>query len=109
MLRVSPTLQRLPRIMFTAAAPSRFVIKQQPHEACLSTLEATHELLVALERCGLDRYPQPDQLLNLFGQMQDFQIRCAQDPDRAGYRRAPYSAPDERRRPSTGRHSRSGC
>lgn len=101
MLRLSPSLRRLPRVMFTPASPSRFVIKQQPVEGCLSTLEATHELLVALERSGLDCYPLPDQLLNLFGRMQDHQLRCARDPSRPGYRRRPYSAPGERR-PATG-------
>jgi DTW domain-containing protein len=95
-LNLSPGLKLLPRIMFTAAAPSRYVIKQQPQEGCLSTLEATHELLVALERSGLDRYPLPDQLLGLFQRMQDFQIRCAADPNRTGYRRRPYSTPVER-------------
>src|SRR4051812_45475550 len=77
MLRLSPSLQRLPRIMFTPTAPSRFVIKQQPHAGCLSTLEATHEVLLALERSGLDRYPLPTQLLSLFDRMQDFQLKCA--------------------------------
>lgn len=106
MLRLSPTLQQLPRVMFTPSAPSRYVIKQQPHPACLSTLEATHELLVALERSGLDRYPLPDQLLGLFQRMQDLQLRCASDPSRAGYRRSPYKPPTERK-PSTGRsHTR---
>jgi DTW domain-containing protein YfiP len=97
MLNNSPSLKRLPRIMFTAAAPSRYVIKQQPQEGCLSTLEATHELLVALERSGLDRYPLPDQLLGLFKRMQDFQIQCAADPNRQGYRRRAYSVPSQRR------------
>jgi len=87
MLKLSPTLQRLPRLMFTPSAPSRFIIKQQPHPSCLSTLEATHELLLALQRAGLDDYPLPDQLLALFGRMQDFQMRCAADPAKAGYRR----------------------
>jgi DTW domain-containing protein YfiP len=95
-LNQSPSLQRLPRIMFTAAAPSRYVIKQQPQEGCLSTLEATHELLIALERSGLDRYPLPEQLLGLFQRMQEFQIRCAADPTRSGYRRRPYSEPGQR-------------
>jgi DTW domain-containing protein YfiP len=104
MLRLSPSLQRLPRIMFTPTAPSRFVIKQQPQAGCLSTLEATHEVLVALERAGLDRYPLPEQLLGLFDRMQDFQIRCACDPRRPGYRRQPYGDPDERTPP----HGRSG-
>ena len=96
MLRLSPTLQRLPRIMFTATAPSRYLIKQQPHEACLSTLEATHELLLALVMAGLDEYPLPDQLLGLFQRMQDYQISCASDPGRAGYRRQPYSPAQDR-------------
>ena len=96
MLRLSPTLQRLPRIMFTPSAPSRYLIKQQPHAGCLSTLEATHELLLALERAGLDRYALPEQLLALFHRMQDFQIRCAADPARAGYRRRAYKPQSER-------------
>jgi DTW domain-containing protein len=28
--------------------------------------------------------------------MQDYQIRCATDPNRAGYRRKPYSQPAQR-------------
>lgn len=102
MLRLSPSLQRLPRIMFTPEQPSRYVIKQQPHPSCLSTLEATHELLLALQRCGLDDYPLPDQLLGLFRRMQDFQLKCAAEPGRGGYRRQPYSTPAERK-PPTGR------
>lgn len=98
-LKLSPSLQRLPRIMFTPSAPSRYVIKQQPQAGCLSTLEATHELLVALERSGLDRYSLPEQLLGLFQRMQEFQIRCASDPSRPGYRRKPYSEPAERTAP----------
>ena len=96
MLRVSPSLQRLPRVMFNAGTPSRFVIKHQPQVGCLSTLETTHELLVALERSGLDRYQNPTQLLGLFDRMQEFQIRCAADPARGGYRHQPYGKPADR-------------
>lgn len=96
MLRLSPSLQRLPRIMFTPSAPSRYIIKQQPVEGCLSTLEAVHELLAVLERTGLDHYADPTQLLGVFQRMQDIQIKCAADPNRGGYRRQPYSAPAER-------------
>lgn len=99
MLNLSPSLQRLPRVMFVPTAPSRYVIKQQPHPGCLSTLEATHELLAALERAGLDRYDRPTQLLELFGRMQDFQLRCAADPNRPGYRRKAYRAPEDRQAP----------
>jgi len=97
MLRLSATLRRLPRIMFPPAAPSGFVIKQQPVVGCLSTLEATHELLLGLERAGLDHYALPEQLPGLFHRMQDFLIRCARDPSRPGYRRQPYGTPGERR------------
>lgn len=96
MLRLSPSLQRLPRIMFTPSAPSRFIIKQQPVEGCLSTLEATHELLTVLAHTGLDRYPLSGQLLGIFKRMQDYQIACAADPARPGYRRKPYTMPAER-------------
>jgi DTW domain-containing protein YfiP len=99
MLRLSPTLQRLPRIKFAAAGCSRYVIKQQPQDGCLSTLEATHELLLALERSGLDRYPLPEQLPALFDRMQNFQLQCAADPNRPGYRHRPYKNPGERTAP----------
>ena len=98
LLRLSPGLQRLPRIMFTPTTPSRYVIKQQPQEGCLSTLEAVHELLLVLERTGLDHYPDPGQLIALFHRMQDFQLKCAADPTRPGYRRRPYSDPATRHR-----------
>lgn len=85
--RLSPSLQRLPRIKFTPTTPSRYVIKKQPRPDCLSTLEATHELLLVLEKSGLDQYLLPTQLLDVFQRMQDFQIKCAADPNRKGYRR----------------------
>ena len=96
MLGHSASLKRLPRVMFTASAPSRYVIKQQPQVGCLSTLEATHEVLCALEQAKLDEYRLPEQLLGLFQRMQDFQIKCASDLTRPGYRRRPYSMPRER-------------
>ncbi len=96
MLRLSPSLQRLPRVMFTPTSPSRFIIKQQPQAGCLSTLETTHELLLALEKSGLDAYPLPSQLHDLFARMQAYQIRCASDPALAGYRRRAYRNPADR-------------
>ncbi len=78
MIRDNPGLRALPRIMFSGAAPSRYVIKKQPEPGCLSTLEATHELLAALDRAGLDTYTtEASPLLDLFRRMQEFQIRCA--------------------------------
>ncbi|MBK7189140.1 MAG: DTW domain-containing protein [bacterium] len=100
MLKLSPTLQALPRLMFSSNTSSRFVIKQQPQAGCLSTLEATHELLLALEKAGLDEYALPEQMLGLFARMQQFHLDCARDPSRDGYRRSGgYSDPASRRRP----------
>jgi DTW domain-containing protein YfiP len=87
MLRDSLSLQRLPRIMFSGAAPSRYIIKRQPEPGCLSTLEAVHELLLALDRTGLDAYTQPLQLLDLFQRMQNFQIERTAENRRLGIRR----------------------
>jgi hypothetical protein len=68
------------------------VIKRQPQEGCLSTLEAVHETLLALERHGLDEYRRPEQLLAVFDRMQQFHLDIARDPARAG-RRHRLSAP----------------
>ncbi len=87
MWKASPSLQRLPKVMFSGAAPSRYVIKTQPEPGCLSTLEATHELLVALDRRGLDDYARPTQLLDLFGRMQELQLHFAAESRRLGRRR----------------------
>jgi len=90
MLTLSTRLQALPKLMFTPVEKSRFVIKRQPHEWCLSTLEATHQLLGAMAASGLDVYPDPLALPALFQRMQDFQIACASDPARSGYRKKAY-------------------
>ena len=100
MWRASPSLHSLPRIMFSNAAPSRYVIKRQPEAGCLSTLEATHELLMALQRSGLDQYPLPDQLLGLFQRMQDFQIRCIAEYGRPGMRREVLREPSNAQPPA---------
>ena len=74
-VRQSPSLLALPRIAIDPSAPSRFTIKRQPAPWCLSTIEACHELLLALEAAGLDEYPDKERLLASFDAMQDFQVR----------------------------------
>ncbi|MDX9898453.1 MAG: tRNA-uridine aminocarboxypropyltransferase [Spirochaetia bacterium] len=73
-LRESPCLLTLQCVKFTPSSPSQFVIKRQPAPNCLSTIEATHELLLALERSGLDSYPDKNRLLNVFFRMRDYQL-----------------------------------
>jgi DTW domain-containing protein YfiP len=73
--RQNPSLLGLPRIVIEPRSPSRFTIKRQPAPWCLSTIEATHELLLALEDAGLDEYPDKKRLLDAFDAMQEYQIR----------------------------------
>lgn len=73
-LRESPGLMNLPRLMFTPKTPSRWLIKRQPGPLCLSTLETVHELLCALEKIGLEDYPDKTRLLAAFANMQEYQI-----------------------------------
>lgn len=74
-VRESPSLMRLPRLMIEPEAPSRFTIKRQPAAWCLSTIEATHEVLLGLDAGGLDVYPDTHRLLDAFDAMQSFQVR----------------------------------
>ena len=97
-VRQSPSLLRLPRIMIHPDSPSRFTIKRQPAAWCLSTLEAAHELLLGLEAADVDVYPDKGRLLAAFDAMQDFQLRqialaAAQLTHRVRGRREPLGVP----------------
>jgi DTW domain-containing protein YfiP len=73
-MRESPGLLALPRLRFQPRELSRWIIKRQPRDYCLSTIEAIHELLLALEAAGLDSYPDKERLLRVFADMQAYQI-----------------------------------
>ncbi len=76
-LRESPGISSLPRIRLEPSEPSRWRIKRQPRPHCLSTVEAIHALLCALETAGLESYPDKRRLLDAFSSMQDYQIARA--------------------------------
>jgi DTW domain-containing protein YfiP len=73
MFRDTPALHGLPRVGITPTAPSAWVFKRQPSAACLSTLEAIHQLLSDLAAAGLDHYGDPTLLPGLFARLQDTQ------------------------------------
>jgi DTW domain-containing protein len=90
-LRESPGIAALPRVQFKLSGPSRWIIKRQPREYCLSTIEAIHELFCALESAGLESYPDKSRLLAAFAAMQEYQLeRAATDgkPRHLGLHRA---------------------
>jgi DTW domain-containing protein YfiP len=79
----------LPRLAFKPRERSRWVIKRQPRDYCLSTIEAIHELLSALEAAGLDSYPDKRRLLAAFAAMQDYQVERAREAGRPRYETRP--------------------
>lgn len=97
-LRSSPRLAALPRLRFDLSEPSRWLIKRQPASYCLSTIEAIHELLCALEGACLEDYPDKERLLAAFASMQAYQIRRAEAAHRV-----------RRRAPRTGQVDRPSC
>lgn len=99
MLRLSGNLRRLPRISFTSELKSNFLIKHQPAQFCLSTLESIHTFIKECNRVGLeDTSKQEDQLLEVFKVMIQYQIDCSLDPSRGSRRnrRLGYSRCEDR-------------
>ncbi|MGZ3789462.1 MAG: tRNA-uridine aminocarboxypropyltransferase [Bacteriovorax sp.] len=99
MMRLSKNINTLPRISFTATHESLFLIKEQPAEYCLSTLESIHFFLSECERRGLESLDKKqDNMLDVFKSMVDFQIKCALDPSLPSYRKSSdgYSSKKER-------------
>jgi DTW domain-containing protein len=76
-IRESPGLLKLPRLQFRSGEKSRWIIKRQPKDYFLSTIEAIHELLRSLEDAGLEDYPDKERLLGVFMAMQEYQVERA--------------------------------
>jgi tRNA-uridine aminocarboxypropyltransferase len=49
LLKLNPALAALPRVSFTPSQPSRYLIRRQPAEFCVSTIEALAQVLETLE------------------------------------------------------------
>lgn len=99
MMRLSRNINSLPRVSFSAQHQSLFVIKEQPAEYCLSTLESIHFFLSESERRGLESLDKKqDNMIEVFKVMVDFQIKCALDPSLSSYRKSSggYSSKKER-------------
>lgn len=73
----SPNLQALPCLSFKKSYRSRFYIKQQPADYCLSTIESVYYLLEELKEGGQVE-PQTDfsGLIFVFDKMVKFQDDC---------------------------------
>ncbi|MGA9523455.1 MAG: tRNA-uridine aminocarboxypropyltransferase [Myxococcaceae bacterium] len=89
LIRINPTLQRLPRVSFQPERPGNYRIRREPAEHCLSTIEAVAEVVGQLEG-------EPQRLremLRAFDAMVDGQIAFADNregPSRHRIRKKPY-------------------
>ncbi|MDO9181417.1 MAG: tRNA-uridine aminocarboxypropyltransferase [Bacteriovorax sp.] len=101
MMKLSKNINSLPRVSFTATHESLFSIKEQPAEFCLSTLESIHFFLSESQRRGLEKLEgRHDNMIDVFKEMINFQIKCALDPSLSSYRKKSggYTSKEERSR-----------
>lgn len=98
MMKLSTKLHQLPRVSFKTQRVSEFKVKHQPMPGCLSTVESLHQVLVDLNRMGLEKTGiAHENLMEVFRHTVNQQIELASDPDRQGYRKKPFSMAHERK------------
>lgn len=98
MMKLTKSLHALPRVSFSTDRISEFKVKHQPLPGCLSTVESIHQVLLDLNRLGLeDSSYQQENLMDVFRYTVNQQLELAQDPDKQGYRKKPFSVPEERK------------
>ncbi len=77
MMYRSQGLQKLPRLSFTNDYRSKFLIKTQPADYCLSTIESSYYLIKELQKAGVgDSTTDCGGLMRVFDRMVQFQIEC---------------------------------
>ncbi|MDB4673335.1 DTW domain-containing protein [Verrucomicrobiales bacterium] len=83
-LRLSENLRALPAVKFSPRHASKFRVKKQPREECLSTLESIHFLLeLGLEQGFETLDGEIGQLPDIFDQLVAFQMQSAAVSTRA--------------------------
>jgi DTW domain-containing protein YfiP len=98
MMKLSTVLHQLPRVSFQTNRISEFQIKHQPVPGCLSTVESIHQVILELNRMGIENtLDQHDNLMDVFRHTVHQQLELAKDPLRQGYRKKPFSVPNERK------------
>lgn len=81
MMRLSKSLKLMNKVSFKTTHKSKFLIKHQPHENALSTIESIYFTLRYLSEWDEESdHENYDSLLEVFNEMIKFQIKCATDP-----------------------------
>ena len=105
MLKKSTNLDALPKIHFRPQEPSRYVIKLQPHEYCLSTVESVYYLLDELDKLGIENCREQHRpLLEYLDKICQLQIECTKDASLPGYRKDSIEQSDKKRWPEESRY-----
>ncbi len=98
MMKLSTCLHHIPRVSFHSSRVSEFKVKHQPLPGCLSTVESIHQVLLELNRMGLENTNDVhENLMDVFRFTVKQQIELASDPERQGYRKKPFSLPENRK------------
>lgn len=98
MMKLTTKLHHMKRVSFTSDRVSEFKVKHQPLPGCLSTVESIHQVLLDLNRMGIENTTEAhENLMDVFRKTVEQQIQIAADPNREGYRKKPFSAPSERK------------
>lgn len=98
MMKLTTLLHYVPRVSFTSDRVSEFKVKHQPLPGCLSTVESLHQVLIDLNRMEVENTGVAhENLMDVFRHTVNQQIELAKDPERQGYRKKPFSLPEERK------------
>lgn len=98
MMKLSTCLHHIPRVSFTSDRQSEFKVKHQPLPGCLSTVESIHQVILDLNRMGIEKTDgREENLMEVFRYTVKQQIELASDPNRQGYRKKPFSLPENRK------------
>jgi DTW domain-containing protein YfiP len=104
-LKESSNLEALPKIHFRPQGPSRYVIKKQPHEYCLSTIESVYFLLEKLNELGIEKCRgQHRSLLDSLDKICRLQMECTADASLPGYRKNANQPSGKNRWPDKSRY-----
>ena len=98
MMKLSTFLHNIPRVSFTSERISEFDVKHQPMPGCLSTVESIHQVILDLNRMGIEKSQHAEEnLMDVFRYTVRQQKDLAQDPSRQGYRKKAFSSPENRK------------
>jgi len=98
MMKLTRTIHKVPRVSFRTPRISEFKVKHQPMPGCLSTVESIHQVLLDLNVLGREKTSGAEEnLMQVFRITVEQQITLALDPSRQGYRKKPFSLPEERK------------